>query len=158
NASGGASIGFQSNAVLTIIDDDFYGSLSFAAPQLFINESAGNAVISVVRSGGSSDEVSVDFSVLTGTATYGLGYRGTNGTLTFANGVTNLSFVVPIINDNLLEAYETLTLLLTNFSKASAGPFTNITLTIIDDESLNVPAGTVNSGFQPGLNDSVFAI
>lgn len=151
NATGGANIGFQSNAVVTIIDDDFYGSLSLSAPTYFINEKSTNLVINVVRTGGASDTVSVNYVVSSngGTAVAFDDYIPTNGTLTFAPGVLSQSFTVRILNDSLLEFNETFPVYLTGFVKASAGAITNATVIIVDDEALNVPAGTVDTSFNP---------
>ncbi|HON08996.1 MAG TPA: Calx-beta domain-containing protein, partial [Verrucomicrobiota bacterium] len=99
NAVGGANIGFQSSAIVTIVDDDFYGSLSLTAPTLYVNERATNLIVNVIRTGGSADTVSVDYVAGTnGSAVSPDDYIATNGTLTFGPGVTNLTFAVRIID------------------------------------------------------------
>lgn len=160
NPTGGANLGFLSNAVLTIADDDFYGRLSFSAPAYFANEPAGGVPINVVRSGGDAEEVTVDFSASLGTATDGADYYSTNATLVFPDGVTLQTVVLPIVDDLELELSETVQLSLTNFAKASPGVVTNALLTINDDEALAVPAGSVDTFFnpQPGPNNFVNAI
>ncbi|MGC8886730.1 MAG: Calx-beta domain-containing protein [Verrucomicrobiia bacterium] len=150
NATGGANIGFQSSAIVTIVDDDYYGSLSLSAPTYFVNERSTNLIVTVTRTGGAAGTVSVDYNVGTnGTATAGLDYVATNGTLTFAPGVTNLTFTVRILNDNILEFNETFPISLRNFVNAGQGRYTSATAIIVDDEALNVPAGTVDTAFNP---------
>jgi len=143
------TIGFLANATLTIVDDDFYGSLSFSDLTYYFSEKASNAVITVVRTGGSAEQVSVDYFTADGTATNGLDYTGVTNTLVFPDGVTVQTFSVPIIDDTELEFDETVSLVLTNFSKAGPGAIPNSTLVINDDEALNVPAGSLDTLFSP---------
>ncbi len=158
SVTGGGSIGFQSNAVLTILEDDAYGVLALRDVNFFVNETSTNAVITVVRTDGSSEEVSVDFATSPLTATDGTDYLGTNGTLIFSNGVTTASFTIPIIDDPDLEYNETLAITLSNFQKATPGVFTNGLLTIIDDEALDLPAGSVDPTFDSHPNGFVNAL
>ncbi|HEY6166600.1 MAG TPA: Calx-beta domain-containing protein, partial [Verrucomicrobiae bacterium] len=147
----GATLGFLTNSTLTIKDANSYGSLSFADVDFFINEAAqaGGVNITVVRTGGTSEEVSVGFGTQAGSAVPGVDYVETNGVLTFPNGAVSASFFVPVINDAMLESNKTVVLHLTNFFKAAPGSITNATLTIIDDESLALPAGSVDTTFAP---------
>ncbi len=158
SVAGGGTIGFQSNAVLTIVEDDAYGRLALRDVNFFVNERGTNASITVIRTEGTSEEVSVDFATSAITATDGTDYLGTNGTLIFSNGVSMLTFTIPIINDNDLEYNETLAILLTNFQKATPGLFTNGLLTIIDDEALDLPAGSVDPTFESHPNGFVNAL
>lgn len=160
NVSGGASIGFINGATLTIQDDDAYGSLSFSATNYYVPEEGGVAVIDVVRTGGDAEEVTVDFLVVQGTATDGVDFLSTNGTLTFPDGVVVQTISVPIYDDSDLEGAENILLSLFNFSKASIGPFPDAALTINDDEAQAVAAGSIDTSFNPipGPNDFVSAI
>ncbi len=160
NAQDGANLGFLSHATLRIVDDDAYGSLAFSNPDYYVNERDGEVVITVARTGGNVEEVSADFTVTAGTATDGADFVSTNGTLIFGDGVTAQTIRIPILDDLLLEPNETVQLSLFNFAKATPGAVTNAVLTIIDDEALNVPAGSVDTLFDPGLgpNDFVTAI
>ena len=160
NLVGAGTLGFLTNATLTIVDDDFYGSLSFNDVSYYVNEKGTNALITLIRTGGSADEVTVDVVTSPGTATEGADFTGITNTITFSNGVTMQTFLVPIANDFLLEPNETIFLTLFNFTKASPGVITNATLTIIDDESQNLPAGSVDTSFEslPGPNGFVNAL
>ena len=149
NVTGGANIGYLGMASLKITDDDFYGSLSFTEPFLYVNEEDSHAAITVVRAGGSAEEVSVDFSLTMGTTTEGVDYISTNGTLVFPAGSLSQTFHVPIQDDAQLEVNETIVLTLTNFAKASVGPIPEALLVIIDDEALEAPAGSVDTFFDP---------
>ena len=60
--------------------------------------------------------VTVDYATADGSATAGLDYTETSGTLTFATGVTEQTVFVPLLDDAHDEGEETLTLVLSNAS------------------------------------------
>ena len=67
----------------------------------------------------STGEVTVNYATADGTATAGSDYTATSGTLTFAAGDTSKTVSVPVLNDDLDEGSETLTLTLTSPSGAT---------------------------------------
>ena len=83
-------------AVLTITNQDFYGSPSFSSGFYTVNENGGAANITVVRQGGSAQTMTVGFTTSDGTALAGTDYTSTNGTLIFGPGVFVQTFTVPI--------------------------------------------------------------
>jgi uncharacterized delta-60 repeat protein/uncharacterized repeat protein (TIGR01451 family) len=93
-----------SNAVLTIVDTDSYGSINFLTPNFNIFQNGGQALITVTRTGGLIGTVKVNFSTFVPTnvqlpylaATPGSNYGSTNGQLTFGSGVSSQSFSVPV--------------------------------------------------------------
>ncbi|MBI1733651.1 MAG: SBBP repeat-containing protein [Candidatus Rokubacteria bacterium] len=95
--AGGAIIGPQANASLSIVDDE--PTLRFSAPQYEVREGATSATITVERGGVTDVAVSVDYATAGGTAVPGTHYRAVSGTLTFARGVTTRTFTVPLISD-----------------------------------------------------------
>src|SRR5439155_22780931 len=62
------------------------GMLEFRLDNYEVNESGGEAVITVTRSGGTLGAVTVDFATVDGSAVAGSDYLPTSGTLTFADG------------------------------------------------------------------------
>jgi hypothetical protein len=143
----------SSVATLTVISP---GNLQFTSPNYSVSESAPFANINVTRTGGSSGTVSVNYSTTDGTASNGVDYAATSGTLTFSNGVTLKSISVPLYDDNLAEGDETFTISLSNVTGgASLGALSNATVKIIDNDKvaawgdnssgqLNVPPGLTN--------------
>jgi hypothetical protein len=118
-ATGGASIGSPSTALLRIADTS--NSVGFSALGYTVDEAAGGAVITVLRTGSVNDVV-VDVSTSDGTASAASGdYTATATTLTFPAGATMRTVVVPVTSDSLLEASETLTLTLSNPRLLGAG-------------------------------------
>src|SRR5262249_26745558 len=115
NPSVPGTLGSVSNANVTIVSDDCVVGFSAAAFSVNENVAGGFAVIGVVRSGGTNGTVSVGFFTPNGgTATAGLDYATTSGTLTFAPGEVSKSFTVPIVNDVAVEGNETVLLQLSN--------------------------------------------
>ena len=62
----------------------------------------------------STTAVTVDYTTVDGTATAGSDYTATSGTLTFAAGETRKTVLVPVLDDDIDEGSETLTLRLSN--------------------------------------------
>src|SRR5207302_1979190 len=140
--SGGAQLLSPSNAVVTIIDND--AGFRFTSPTYSVSEGGIAATIGVQRIGITTNTVSVNFSTGDGTATAGLDYIATNGTLLFTNGETLHTFTVPIIDDTLIEGDETVLLSLSNPTGQSslASPAAAV-LTIVDNDGrLIVPEGS----------------
>jgi hypothetical protein len=113
-------------------------TVQFSAPSYSVNESDGTASITVTLNSSSSISVAVDVNYATsdGTATEGVDYISTSGTLTFdPGGVTSQSFSVTILQDTDVEGGETITLTLSDPVNAHLGTPSIATLTIVDDES-----------------------
>ncbi len=117
---------------------DLVTALSFGAPTYSVSEGAGKALITVVRTGPAAPAVTVQYATSPGTATPGVDYVETLGTLTFGPGVTLRQIRVPILNDALPEPDETVSLTLSGpTGGAVLGAPTTATLTITDND----PAG-----------------
>ncbi|TPW09376.1 MAG: Na-Ca exchanger/integrin-beta4, partial [Acidimicrobiaceae bacterium] len=131
-----ALLGAVSNAVVTIVENDV--EFLFGTPLVSALESAASATVTVWRRGGSSVTNTVQFAVTTNsTATAASDFTSTNGTLTFKPGVTNLSFLVPLLNDTNIEGSETVELALSSPSSGTALASSNTTavVTLQDNDS-----------------------
>ncbi len=78
------------------------------------SENVGNAVINVERTGGDNAAFSVDYTTLDNSATAGIDYVLTQGTLNFAAGETAKQILVPIIDDGDAENSEYFAVQLSN--------------------------------------------
>src|SRR5437016_1695926 len=81
----------------------FYSSNGFCGTftnHFLVFEEQANAFLRLSRWGDSSGTVSVHYATSDGTATAGLDYVATSGTLTFSPGQTEAVFNVPIIFDD----------------------------------------------------------
>jgi Ca2+-binding RTX toxin-like protein len=147
NPTGGAAIGEQNTATLTIQDDDV--QLAFSAPEFSVNEDGSAiATVTVTRTGRSTGEVDATITLSDGTATAPADYDNTPIAVNFADGETTKTVVIPIVNDTLLESTETLNLVLSNpTGGATLGTQNTATLTVVDDDvalAFSAPTFSVN--------------
>jgi parallel beta-helix repeat protein len=130
--TGGATIGAQSSAVVTIVDFE-PGFVQFSTGSTTIAEDQGPLVITVTRTGGSDGPLTVNYATANGTATSPADYAGSSGSVTFAPGDTAPKTIsIPIVNDGISEPPETFTVTLSGPSAGSVGSPATITATIVD--------------------------
>jgi Calx-beta domain-containing protein len=98
----------------TIINDDSNGKLQFSSATYSATEDAGAVTITVARVDGATGVVTVDYATSDGTASAGSDYTATSGTLTFNQGETSKTLTIPIGNDGVFEADETVNVTLSN--------------------------------------------
>ena len=126
----------------TILNDDV-GSVTVTTDRPTTNEDGsgqnGRFQISLSEQNNTGEDIIVSYS-LTGTATEGVGQdyivSGTTGQALFEDGRTSRNINVNAINDNLVEADETVVLTLTGVSSGAyaVGSPSSDTVTIIDDD------------------------
>ena len=78
------------------------------------SESSGNMVFTATITPPPTRPVTVSYTTMDGTATAGLDYRHTSGTLTFAPGTTTQTLSVPILDDSENDGVETFTIMLSS--------------------------------------------
>ncbi len=118
---------------LTILDDDA-PTVSFAATSFIAAENSGAAAIAVRLSAPSGRPVSVHYEATNGTALGGSDFGSADGTVSFAPGETNASFLVTLLDDSVDELSETVSLILSSPTNAVFGLQSTATLTITDDD------------------------
>lgn len=112
------------------------GALQFNAASYSANENQGGLTVTVTRTGGSTGSVSVNYATSNGSATAGIDYTATSGTLSFGNGETSKTFNVPILNDTQFESSESITLALSNpTGGAILGSPVSASVAILDNDS-----------------------
>jgi probable HAF family extracellular repeat protein len=122
--------------VVTVLDDDTEPTLQFNSATYEVVEGAqpGTVTITVARNGGSNGGVTVKYATSDGTAKAGSDYTATSGTLSFDENEFSKNFTIPITNDALDEADETVNLALSDaVGAALRGQKLTATLTIKDD-------------------------
>ncbi len=92
----GAALGTPSTATLIISAPA--GAVQFSTAALNVAAAADQASITVDRVYGSSGTVTVGYTVSAGQAIPGVDFTPTSGTLTFAPGVNQQSFIIPFPN------------------------------------------------------------
>ncbi|MFM6745841.1 MAG: Calx-beta domain-containing protein, partial [Dolichospermum sp.] len=135
NPTNGATI-TTATAIGTIQNDDVNTDLPII--DLSANQTVVEGIISpqsvtytVTLSSDSTDTITVQYATVNNTATAGSDYTATNGTLTFAPGVTSQDIIIPILNDFLNEPQETFNLTLSSPTNAQLGTAV-VTTTITD--------------------------
>jgi hypothetical protein len=137
NALPGASsmLGAPATATVTVADDDPPGLIDFTSLHYDVNETEGQATVTVQRLGGVGGAVSVDYSTSDGSATAGTDYAATSGTLNWAAGDSaDQTFTIPVTWDGRAEGTESVSLALTNpGGGADLGPASAAVVRIGDD-------------------------
>ena len=95
-----------------------------------------SATFAILRSGDSTQPVSVDFATVDGTATAGSDYASTSGTVHFAPGEVSKTINVDVFGDELEESDETFFFDLSNASGATIAASQAIA-TITDDDTVS---------------------
>lgn len=148
-------LGQKSTFVVSIQDDDKPGEVSLGEGSYFINENGSELNIYVERSNGTKGAISVDYFLTDGTAS-SVGdfpdYVISSGKLVFADGQESQRLTVQILDDFSSENTEFLSVTLSNPTQgATLGSVPQARVNIIDDETVNVPAGGVDTFFDSGV-------
>jgi len=115
-------------------------TVQFSSADYGVSEDAGPALVTATLSAVSSLTVTVDYATTDGTALAGSDYVTTSGTLTFTPGVTSQTFSAPILDDEIDEPAETVSLTLSGPVFAVLGIPVMAVLTIVDDNDAPVAA------------------
>lgn len=155
------ALGSVSNAVLTILNDDLRGSVAFSTDTFRANENSGQALVTVVRQGGSAEAIAVNFSASTFEAVAGVDFVATNGTLNFGPGEVSKSFLVSLLDNPLADGNRRIALALSGATPSAAlgSPSAGL-LTIVDNETFNEPPGAEDTTLNAllGFNGPVFTL
>lgn len=143
NAGGGATLGSQATATLTISDFEA-GTLSFSSPSYAVNEAGGSVTVTVNRTPNSLGTVTVNYATSDGTGRAGINYLPVSGTLTFATGETTKTFTVPVINVPTTDPNTTFNVTLTGPTGGSQlTPPSSATITILDSGTNPLPVASL---------------
>jgi len=123
-----------SNATLTIQNPvPGPGQVSFATTNYVANEGDGTAYLMVVRTNG-SDPISVNYTLVPGTAQPGINYTGSGGNIAFGVDDTSERITVPLVQNTLVQGTVNLSVFLSGpTGGATLISPTNATLNIVDD-------------------------
>ena len=116
------------------------GQVRFSAHTQSVNEGDGTVTVTATRSGGNMGPLTIFYKAYDGTAASDRDFTSAAGTLAFADGEVSKTFTVPILDDGVDEADETINLLLSNFPGDAPTVLSTAVLTILDDD----PAPTLS--------------
>ena len=112
-----------------------------------VGEGVGVLTVTVRRTGTGAG--TVNYSLLSGSATLGADVTSVSGVLTFPAGVTTKTFAIPIIDDTIVENNEVFSVVLSSASGALAlGSPATVPITIIDND-IDVIKPTISILFPP---------
>ena len=121
------------------------GSLQFSVSSVTAIEDVGTLTITVLRTGGTAGNLSVDYATANGTAIAGQDYTSTSGTLIFSAGETSKTFQIPILDDATTESEENFTVTLRNTpTLESLGAPSTLVVTLLDHNTTPVITTTTN--------------
>ena len=109
--------------------------IQFSQPNYVANEGDGSVVVTVVRTGDSTDPTTVDFATSDGTAKEKNDYTTALGTLSFGPGQSTKTFTVLLTDDAFVDGDRTVVISLSNPVGAVLGVQTSSLLTIHDNDS-----------------------
>ena len=114
------------------------GSVHFSMSSINVIEDIGALTVTVLRTGGSTGNLTVEYTILDGTAIAGQDYTTSSGTLTFTTGETSKTIQIPIANDAATEPDEIFAVVLHNASNLEDLSAPNPLLVTVQD-STTVP-------------------
>jgi hypothetical protein len=118
------------------------GTLAFSSSNFSVNEN-GTVVqaVTIERTGGSDGAVSATLTPTSGTASAPSDFNGNPITVNFANGETQKTVTIPIVDDTVVENSETINLALSNpIGGATLGTQKTAVLTIADNDIVASPS------------------
>lgn len=121
------------NHELTIINDDF-PEVEFANASSSVSESAGSVSLTVDLSYSIPQNITVDYTITAGTATQGVDFQGSSGSVIMLAGNTAQNILISILDDCDIEGNEDFTITISNVSDGTIGTQNTNTVTILDDD------------------------
>jgi uncharacterized delta-60 repeat protein len=134
--------------------------VAFNQPFYQADENGGSVAITVSRLGGVAGMGTVDYTISPLSATPGVDYVPASGQLTFLPGQYSATFHVTLLDDSVGDGNKTIKLALSNPTNMGLGVPNQVTNTIVDNESFNEPAGSLDTGFSKtaSANGPVYTI
>jgi hypothetical protein len=122
--------------IQALVGEEKPGTVQFSQAAYSVGEAAGNAVLMVSRTGGSSGPLSVEYRPRNVTAYWDWDYPYTYGRLDWADGDSgNKEIRIPIVNDAFVEGNESFQVRLIQVETcALLGSPSVATVTIVDDD------------------------
>lgn len=148
--TGGATLGAQSTATVTVADNDPIPTFSIS--DVSANEGDNGATtftFTVSKSGASAVTATVDYATADNTAIAGEDYTAAAGTLTFAAGVGSQPVTVTVNGDTTNEPNETFFVNLTNSTNATISDAQAVGTILNDEVSLTTLDAPNCTGIAP---------
>ena len=156
NPTNGATIAPPSYITVTIDGQIDHGAASFIQSEILLAENQQEISIEVSRDGKTSEELSVNYTLKSGSAIVGQDVEDTSGTLTWQDGdVANKQISITLIDDDLEEPEESFILMLEANAGSNLGVNQTLTVSISDDDINTAPVVNVTENFQVNTGQTV---
>lgn len=133
------SLGADNELELTILDNDAGPTIAASDVSLFVNEGSDVNSLTVDLDVTSGQEITVDYAIADITATNGVDYIVSSGTLTIPADSSSAEIVFNVIDDETIEVGEQFSITLSNPVNASLdGDFDFVTVTINDNDNFGI--------------------
>jgi poly(3-hydroxybutyrate) depolymerase len=133
NPSVGAMLGTQTNATVSITDNDL--GVQFINPSVEVSEGAGVLRLLILRIGDGGNPLTVDLSSTDITAKAGVDYVAISNQVTFAPAELLRVVTVPILNNAVNQGTRSFRVSLTNAVGTSLGRLPSTTVNIVEDDA-----------------------
>lgn len=152
----GATIGNPGQALVTILDDDGFPSISFNSGEISIDENGGSVPVTVTLSRISSNPITVFVGSTPGSAADSADYGSIGEFLVFPAGTTVQSFNLTPVDDSIYERDESFTVGLSNFSNVEPGTIISAEVTIIENDVAPTISISDGSAKESDLSTTMF--
>lgn len=150
--------GAPTAATVSLTNDNYYGALQFSAANYLVKENGGVATLTVLRKGGVAQSLSVNYATQDGTAVSSgtrPNYVAASGVLNFSPGEISKTIDILLRDDGATNGPPENFFFSVGLSGitppgAAYGSPTNAVVNIVDASTYNVPAGSVDTTFDPG--------
>jgi len=137
NLVGGGMLGDPSSASIVIIEDETVpptGIVQLSGYAYSVGEDDESITLTLLRTGGSYGEVSIDYQIVDGSAINGSDYMASNGVVYFGDGEMDQTIVIDIIDDELDEENEVFSIGLSSSVGGLLGEIKSAMITIEDND------------------------
>lgn len=128
-----AIVGANATHTVVVKDDDGPPAVAFGAPVAAVSEIGGTVTVGLVLLPAAAIPVEAVISA-GGTSTLGADHLGIPPSVTFAPGETAHTFEVTLVDDDLFEGTETLSLSISSVIGSAVGAPAALVISVIDDE------------------------
>lgn len=156
NPQNGATLGKNSYTTISIAGIQDSGTGSFNQAEATISENVGDYIVEVNRAGSTSGELTFDYKLTSEQATIGVDVIDASGQISWADGNNDTKQItITVLNDDIEEENESLTLTLSEVNNARIGTNGTMTITIADDDKNDAPSVTVGENFEANTSQTV---
>jgi Calx-beta domain len=157
--SGGGVVGSAAPPPAVTITDNDNATLTIANTTNGAEAGPVNGVVTVNQAVVANANTVVSYTV-TGTATSGVDFTALSGTVTIAQGATSATISIPVINDAIVEANETVIITLSSVTAGVGviGTPSSATNTISSDDTATVSIVVTTNGNETGPVSAVFTV